>query len=161
MEPIVRLIQPEDSASLALLIKSVLAEFTSDTSGTIAEDPVLKDLYHDFQSPRAVYFTVWIAGELVGGCGVQQLAGAEPNVCELQRMFLHPNARGKGIAHKLITNCLEFARKNNFDYCYLETLSNMEKAILLYKKFGFVPLQYPMGNTGHAGCQIYMGKELK
>ena len=82
------------------------------------------------------------------------------NICELQKMYLLPMARGKGIGSDLLKLCLSFAKKNNFSLCYLETMPYMMNAQKLYKKNGFIYINAPMGDTGHYSCPIWMTKEL-
>ena len=44
--------------------------------------------------------------------------------------------------------------------CYLETLAQMERARDLYERFGFLPLEAPMGDTGHFGCNRWYSLSL-
>ena len=81
-------------------------------------------------------------------------------VCELQKMYFAPEIRGTGYAEKIIEKCLEFAKKQGFELCYLETLSFMLAAQKLYKRIGFENIDGPMGNTGHNSCEVWMTKKL-
>ncbi len=47
------------------------------------------------------------------------------------------------------------AREMGYRTCYLETLAPMDRARDLYERFGFPPLEIPMGDTGHLGCKRY------
>ena len=89
-----------------------------------------------------------------------KLDNFEGNVCELQKMYLAPIARGKGLGSKLIEKCLEKAKSLNFESCYLETMPYMNAAKELYKKKGFKNLDKPLGNTGHYSCNVWMLKKL-
>ena len=82
------------------------------------------------------------------------------NICELQKMYLDPKARGKGVGTNLLELCLSFARENNFSLCYLETMPYMLDAQELYRKNGFIYINNPMGDTGHYSCPVWMTKEL-
>ena len=53
-----------------------------------------------------------------------------------------------------------FAKENKFKICYIETMPNMLDAQKLYLKFGFKYIYFPMGNTGHFACPIWMIKSL-
>lgn len=44
--------------------------------------------------------------------------------------------------------------------CYLETLAQMDRARDLYERFGFLPLEAPMGDTGHFGCNRWYALSL-
>ena len=76
-------------------------------------------------------------------------------------MFLLPESRGKGFGKKLIELCISQAKKYGYDKIYLETLSQMKKAISLYERMGFKKIEVPLGNTGHTGCNIWMMLDLE
>jgi len=88
------------------------------------------------------------------------LENAAASVCELQKMYFAPKIRGIGYAEKIIEKCLEYAKTQGFEICYLETLSFMTTAQKLYKRIGFENIDGPMGNTGHNSCEVWMTKKL-
>ena len=88
------------------------------------------------------------AGKLVGGVGIGKLEGIE-DVCELQKMYCLPEARGTGVSHSLMEIALEYG-SIYYGRCYLETLDNMIAAQKFYEKHGFV-------RNGYGCC---MTKEL-
>lgn len=47
-----------------------------------------------------------------------------------------------------------------FKICYLETITQLKSAIILYDKFGFKKIDGPMGNTCHFSCDVHMIKNL-
>ena len=70
------------------------------------------------------------------------------------------NSLAMKVAEKIIEKCLEFAKTQGFEICYLETLSFMTTAQKLYKRIGFENIDGPMGNTGHNSCEVWMTKKL-
>ena len=70
------------------------------------------------------------------------------------------SARGLGAGSEMIARCLEATRSLGFRRCYLETLSGMDAAKKLYLRTGFTPLDAPLGNTGHGGCNAFYLLEL-
>lgn len=94
------------------------------------------------------------------GAGIHPLDGGAEEICELQKMYLLPEARGKGLAGKLIAMCLDYAKQNGYTHCYLETSPELARARKVYEQFGFKYLTGPMGNTGHFGCDSWMLKDL-
>ena len=86
--------------------------------------------------------------------------GDDGNICEFQKMYFLPEARGLGLGSKMITDCLQKAKEFGFEKCYLETMPYMDAATALYKKNGFTLLDKPVGNTGHYSCNVWMLKEL-
>jgi GNAT superfamily N-acetyltransferase len=72
------------------------------------------------------------------GCGC--FKPFDDEAVELKRMFVHPDARGKGIS-KLILGGLEaWARELDFKYTVLETGSKNIAAQQLYRKSGYVDI---------------------
>ena len=84
----------------------------------------------------------------------------ESDKIQIQKMYLIKEARNIGLGQKLLETALEKAKSLNYKYCYLETISTMERANELYKKFGFKQLTKPIGNTGHFSCDTWYLKEL-
>jgi putative acetyltransferase len=86
--------------------------------------------------------------------------GADEGICELQKMYFLPEARGRGIGSEMMQICLNYAKSVGFKQCYLETLPYMENARKLYARSGFKSLEKPMGDTGHYNCSMWMLKDL-
>ena len=157
---LIREIQQKDNESIAKVIRDIFHELDAPKVGTAYADPILDTLYEVYQEPRSVYYVVELEGNVVGGCGVAPLENADVLVCELQKMYFAPEIRGTGFAEKIIEKCLEFAKAQEFEICYLETLSFMTTAQKLYKRIGFENICGPMGNTGHNSCEVWMTKKL-
>ena len=96
----------------------------------------------------------------VGCGGIGPLAGGDPSVCELRKMYFLGELRGTGMGTKLLNASLKAARKLGYRQCYLETLESMTHARHLYRKHGFKPLKNPLGETGHYHCNTWMVKNL-
>jgi putative acetyltransferase len=158
---LIREIQQKDNESIAKVIRTIFHELDAPKVGTAYADPILDTLYEVYQAPRSVYYVVELEGKVVGGCGIAPLENAEVSVCELQKMYFAPEIRGFGYAEKIIKKCLEFAKTQGFEICYLETLSFMTTAQKLYKRMGFEPIDGPMGNTGHNSCEVWMTKNIE
>lgn len=157
---IIREIQQKDNESIAKVIRDIFHELDAPKVGTAYADPILDTLYEVYQAPRSVYYVVEKEGKVVGGCGIAPLENGDDSVCELQKMYFAPEIRGTGYAEKIIGRCLEFAKTQGFEICYLETLSFMTTAQKLYKRIGFENIDGPMGNTGHNSCEVWMTKKL-
>jgi putative acetyltransferase len=117
-------------------------------------------MYETYQVPGGHYFIAEENDQIIGGCGVRQLDGSPEKICELQRMFLLPQARGKGIGKDLINRCIQKAKQLGYKTIYLESLSQMNDAIALYRKTGFKQIDKPLGNTGHGGCNVFMTLDI-
>jgi len=157
---LIREIQQKDNGSIAKVIRDIFHELDAPKVGTAYADPILDTLYEVYQVPRSIYYVVENEGKVVGGCGIAPLENGDASVCELQKMYFAPEIRGTGYAEKIIEKCLDFAQKQGFEICYLETLSFMTVAQKLYKRIGFENIDGPMGNTGHNSCEVWMIKKL-
>lgn len=157
---IIRLIQKEDNPQIANVIRQVFIGDGYPLVGTAFEDKQLDCMYENYNQPRSAYFVVDDNGKIVGGAGVSQLENSIENVCELQKMYFLPEARGKGLGLQMIEKCLQKATELGFEKCYLETLPEMKVAQKLYQKVGFEYLNGPLGTTGHRSCPVWMIRQL-
>jgi putative acetyltransferase len=153
-------IQPADNADLAVIIRSSLAEFGANKPGTVFFDPTTDELFDLFQKPGSVYYVATQGSTIIGGAGIFPSDGLPEGVCELVKMYLKKEARGRGLGKLLIDKCLHTAKEMGYKKVYLETMPELRKAVSVYEKFGFEYLNGPMGNTGHFGCDVWMIKEL-
>lgn len=69
------------------------------------------------------------------GCGA--FKEYAPGVAEIKRMFVLENARGRGIAKKILSELETWAKELNFAQCILETGLKQPEAIRLYQTGGY------------------------
>jgi putative acetyltransferase len=155
-----RKIEPTDNPVLEQIIKKVMTEFGAVGQGYSIEDAEVKAMYDAYANPKSIYYVVEIDGEVSGGGGIGPLIGANPEVCELKKMYFYPKLRGRGAGNRLMEILLEEAVKLGYQKCYLETVERMKLANQLYQKFGFEKANGSLGNTGHTGCDTYYIKDL-
>jgi putative acetyltransferase len=156
----IRPIEPRDDARVAEIIRTVMPEFGAKGPGFAIMDPEVDAMCATYREPRSAYFVVELDGTVQGGGGVAHLNGAEPDLCELRKMYFLPSLRGKGAGAALIQRCLDAARGFGFRRCYLETLTGMDKAQALYERTGFHRIPASMGATGHFGCNRFYLRQL-
>jgi len=148
---VIRKIEPRDDAAVEGVIRSCLREFGADHEGTAWADPDLGRFSEVYSADDSCY---WVAedgeGRVVGGAGIGRLADG---LCELQKMYCLPEARGTGLAGELLTAALGFAAER-YDRCYIETLENMTAARRFYEKHGFVRIYEPPVKTAHFNCDV-------
>lgn len=153
-------LKPEQDADIARIIRSVGAEYGAIGEGfgpSDAEVAVMSQHYRDEHASR--YLVAALNGLVVGGCGIAPFADSR-RTCELKKLFLLNEGRGRGIGKALATQCLAYAREQGYIECYLDTLSSMKAAIALYEKLGFTHLDRPLEGTVHGGCDVWMLKQL-
>ena len=156
----IRKINKEDNAEVAQLIRAIFDELEIPKVGTAYEDPYLDLMCEEYNKARSVYYVVENNGKIVGAAGIAPLQNEAENICELQKMYFLPEARGIGIGTEMMDVCLQRAKNLGFEKCYLETMPFMLDAQKLYKKAGFEYIDAPMGSTGHVSCPVWMLKEL-
>lgn len=155
----IRKIQKKDDKEVEAVIRACLIEFGADHEGTAWADPDLCRFSEIYNSEGSVYFVAEDeSGRIVGGTGIGPLSDAA-GVCELQKMYCLPEARGTGLAHELMALALEYAKKY-YSRCYLETLENMVAAQRFYEKHGFVRTFEPIAHTEHFACDVRYIREL-
>lgn len=148
---IIRKIVFTDNKELASIVRTSLTEFGANRPGTVYFDDTTDYLYELFQQPGSMYFVVERDGKLLGGAGIYPSEGLPQQTCELVKMYLRAEARGRGLGKLLIEKCLEFAKGFRYLQIYIETMPELRKALSIYEKFGFEYLNGPLGNTGHLG----------
>lgn len=153
-------ITASDNAALAQIIRSTLEEFGAAKAGTVYFDKTTDCVSDVFKKEGSNYFVAYLKNSLAGGCGFYPTTGLPAHTCELVKLYLTAEARGKGIGKLLMHTCEEEARTQGYKYIYLETMPELNIAVPLYEKMGYHYLPAPLGNSGHCGCSIWMMKEL-
>ena len=157
---VIRPIQKADNQAVAKVIRTVLIEHNVPKVGTAYADASLDCMFETYTVHRSRYFVVEHYNQIIGGAGISQLANENETICELQKMYFLPEARGLGLGLQMMQQCLEVARSFGYEQCYLETMPYMHDAQKLYKKFGFTYIDAPLGATGHTSCPVWMLKDL-
>lgn len=155
----IREIQEKDNKQVENVIRTCLIEFGGNREGLAWSDPDLGRFSEVYNKEGFKYWVVVDENDnVVGGCGIGKLEETD-DVCELQKMYCLKEARGTGIAHKLMELALDYAKKY-YKRCYIETLSNMIAANKFYKKYGFKNLSEPLVKTEHYACDVWYVKDL-
>ncbi len=80
------------------------------------------------------------------GCGRRWCCGKFapiPNCAEIQKLYLSDAVRGRGYGKELMRLAETWSREAGYRQLYLETHSNLQIAIKLYKKLGFTEIERP------------------
>jgi putative acetyltransferase len=150
-----------DVPALLQIIADSRGEYGIADRGVQLLEPSDFELYVTYQRQRTLYLVALSGGEVVGGAGVAPLAGADVLTCELQRMYLRKDVRGRGIGDALLTRCLAAAKQFLYVRCYLETVTQMHAAAGFYGRHGFRDLEGPIGRTGHEHNDRWMMRPLR
>jgi putative acetyltransferase len=156
----IRPIESRDNEALAKVIRTALAEFGANKPGTVYFDPTTDDLFELFRTPGSYYYVATIDEKVVGGCGIFPTENLPQGTCELVKLYVAKEARETGLGKQLMEKSMSWAKENGYTQVYLESMPELKKAVSIYEKVGFQPLDHPLGNSGHDGCDIWMLKAL-
>lgn len=155
----IRKILPSDNGKIESIIRDCLIEYGGDHEGTAWADPDLGRFSEVYAKDSRCYFVAEDENcNVVGGVGIGEIS-LFPHVCELQKMYCLPEARGTGCAQMLLDAALDFAKKL-YGECYLETLPNMTRARRFYEKNGFVRTDEILCTGEHFACDVRYIKNL-
>lgn len=156
-----RRILPTDNSQIAEVIRSVMTAFACDGPGYSIHDSEVDHMYEAYNRPGAAFWVIASENRVFGGGGYALLEGDVEHTCELKKMYFLPEIRGKGWGKSLMNTILKEAPLSGYKDIYLETVFRMEAANALYKKFGFIPLEQALGQTGHSSCDAYYLRSLR
>jgi GNAT superfamily N-acetyltransferase len=115
-------------------------------------DPPVADA--QFLPPTGLFLLAWLDGTLAG-CGAVKRADAATG--EIKRIWTAPEARGHGVARKILTALEDAARDMGYQAVRLDSNRALTEAHALYRRAGYqdcVPF-----NTD-SNCHIWMRKDL-
>lgn len=95
----------------------------------------LVNIQQQYSEPEGALVIVFTAtGDPIGCFGIRK---SEVGVCELKRMYLKAEYRGQGIGDQMMNALLDLAAKLGYQKIRLDTLSSMNSAVGLYRKYDF------------------------
>ena len=81
---------------------------------------------------------IWVAelnGKIVGSVAIVKHTN---NGAHLRWLLVHPDCRGIGLGKRLMREAVNFCKEAGYDLVFLWTVSDLKKAVVIYKSFGFV-----------------------
>ncbi len=99
----------------------------------VSADVELSDIEGHYQRG---YFGV-ILDELKNVVGTFALKHESEDSCEIQKMYLTPGIRGKGLGKWMLNFLMEKAKTDGYNIIRLETANSLKTAQALYRKNGF------------------------
>jgi putative acetyltransferase len=119
-------------------------------------DKELAELPGDYTPPDGRLLLAEHEGQLVGCVALHKL---ESSVCEMKRLYLRPQFRGRGFGRALAERIIAEARQIGYRQMRLDTVEPvMKDAVAMYRKLGFKEVA-PYRPNPIAGA-MYMELEL-
>ena len=78
--------------------------------------------------------------------------------CEMKRLYLTPNARGRHLGERLVETIIDHAKDSGYEEMVLDTIKPLKAAVSLYRKYGFEECEAYYDNPMED--VIYMRKKL-
>jgi ribosomal protein S18 acetylase RimI-like enzyme len=98
-------------------------------------DQELATLPGDYAPPEGRLLLADYEGQLAGCVALHKL---EPGTCEMKRLYLRPQFRGKGLGRRLAEHLIAEARLAGYHRMRLDTVEPiMKDAVGMYRKLGF------------------------
>ncbi|MBZ5704369.1 MAG: GNAT family N-acetyltransferase [Acidobacteriia bacterium] len=98
-------------------------------------DKELAGLPGDYAPPEGRLLLAEFEGQLAGCVALHKLDG---NICEMKRLYLRPQFRGKGLGRALAETIIAEARALAYERMRLDTVEQvMKDAVAMYRRLGF------------------------
>jgi len=117
------------------LISQVYREVLGREVNKFVRDEVRRIL-EDFDEDRDLFLIAEHEGELVGTM-ILEHGNPEPECCNMQFLVVHPDHRGHGHGHDLVTKGLSFARQVGYRTVELNATADFDFALAMYERMGF------------------------
>ena len=101
-------------------------------------DHEIENLEEKYGLPYGRLYLAYFDGTLAGCIGLRRI---DKDNCELKRLYVKQQFRGKKIASFLVKSIIAEAKEIGYKYIMLDTLPFLETAINMYKKYGFYEIE--------------------
>ncbi len=115
----------------------------------------LRNLKEKYKKPDGRLYLAYVEGMPVGCIGLHRLKGRE---CEMKRLYVRTEFRGMHIGDVLVKKIISDARDIGYRTMRLDTFPFLERAIGLYRKYGFS--ETPSYNDNPLENAVYMKLDL-
>lgn len=120
---------------------AIVRELILEYAHSLGVDLSFQHLDEELTDLATFYDLVLIAQQEEGVAGCVALRRIDDNVCEMKRLYIRPQFRGRGIGRTLVDAIIDSARLRHFKRMRLDTLPSMQDAMKLYESIGFVDIE--------------------
>lgn len=118
-------------------------------------DDELAHLDIKYGLPYGRLYLAYCSGAPAGCIGLRKI---DAQNCEMKRLYVRPQFRGKKIGYLLIRKIVEDAKEIGYEHMLLDTLPFLKGAIHMYKSYGFYEIE--SYNDSPMDASIYMRLDL-
>lgn len=129
-------------------------------------DDELKDLKVKYGMPQGRLYIAFAdnrenaakhttSGKAAGCIGLKRI---DDTACEMKRLYVRPEFRGKDIGRILVQKIIDDAKAIGYSYMLLDTLPFLKSALRIYREFGFYEIE--SYNDSPMSTSIYMRLDL-
>ena len=118
-------------------------------------DEEMEHLEMKYGRPYGRLYLIYCDEKLAGCVGLRKIDNQN---CEMKRLYIRPEFRGKKLGNILVERIIEDAKKIGYSYMLLDTLPFLQNAIHIYKKSGFYEIE--SYNDSPMDTSIYMRLDL-
>jgi ribosomal protein S18 acetylase RimI-like enzyme len=137
MVKITRVHTPEDISTAKALFQEYSESLDFDL-GFQNFDEELANFPGQYSPPDGSLYLAWVGSQAVGCVGLRKF---EKRICEIKRLYVKPDFRGKQAGENLAKAAVRAAKNIGYEYIRLDTLPSMESANRLYRSLGFEPIE--------------------
>ncbi len=118
-------------------------------------DEELEHLEQKYGFPDGRLYLAYCDETLAGCVGLRKIDNEN---CEMKRLYVRPQFRGKRLGDRLVRQIIEDAKTIGYLHMLLDTLPFLKSAIGLYEKYGFYEIE--SYNNSPMDASIYMKLDL-
>ena len=115
----------------------------------------VEDLEEKYGLPKGRLYVAYFENKVAGCIALRPLNDTQ---CEMKRLYVRPEFRGKGIAKILTEKIISDAKEIGYSSMLLDTLPFLQIAIKMYMKMGFYEIE--CYNDSPLDDTIYMKLDL-
>lgn len=119
-------------------------------------DEEIEHLEVKYGMPYGRVYLIYYDERLAGCIGLRKVDNQN---CEMKRLYIRTEFRGKKLANILVEKIIEDAKEIGYSYMLLDTLPFLKSAIHIYKRFGFYEIE--SYNDSPMDTSIYMRLDLQ
>jgi len=129
------------------------AQLIDDPAWSRVFEADLADLAKIYGPPGGVFMLAWEGKDLAGGGALRRI---DDELCEMQRVYVRPKLRGRGLARSLSVALMGEARRMGYGAVRFaipaDFVAKLAGGIKLYESLGFRRIPTYAGNLPDAVC---------